>query len=1035
MDIKKRQLLKGTVVAGGVGVFAAGYSETVKDMVKGLATGSSGVHTRNAIAGNSLEPEMEVDLKTGTVKMNPNQRVANSMCFGCWTRCGVRCRIDNKTDKIVRICGNPYHPLSSRLHIPLETSIKDSYLSLSAYHQEGIDNRSTACACGNAMLEMLDSPHRVTQCLKRVGPRGSRQWKTIPFEQLVKEVVEGGNLFGEGHVDGLRTIRNLKAKISDENPEYGPKANQLLVTDGSDEGRQAFLKRFTFNSFGTRNFGNHGSYCGFSFRAGSGAIMDDLKKYAHTKPDWEFAEFMFYIGSSPAQSGNPFKRQARQLAYNRINPKFEYVFVSPMMVNTSNLPTQSQQEWIGIRPATDASFAMALLRVIIDESRYNADFLSAPNIKVATDKGFRSFSNATFLIHMDPKDKRYGQYWRASEVGLPFKGDPLGKEDPPLVIDEATGKVMPPGKSTKALLTVPDEITVNDKPIVAKTSFMLLTESARSKSLEEYSAECDVSVEKIKDLAVRFTSHGTKASVFSHGGTMSTNGFYSAWAILMLNAMVGNLNVPGGTIPNAGTYPAFGPGPRYDLANFDGMVQPKGVFLSRSKFPYEKTSEFKRKVAAGKSPYPAEEPWFPFSSPLTSEYLASAMQGYPYKLKAWINHMGNVIYGQPGLNFAVRDALKDPKNIPLIISIDAFINETSELADYIVPDTLTYESWGWTDAWNGTVSKTATGRWPVVEPRTEKTKEGDPVSMETFLIHVGMAMGLPGYGPEAIKGADGKRYPLTKSHHFSLYGAANVAFAGGKPVPDINEEDRELSGVNRIMPVLKESLAPDEAMKAAYMYARGGRFQNLDQARLPNEDPTNVWKKPMMIWNPDVGSRRNSQTGERFSGCPKSYEPRLTSGKPLREQFTKEAWPFLLSSYKSNTMSAVSLPCKKLRQVHPYNPVRINAAVAQKLGIKTGDKVKISTPDSSVIALAQCVEGIHPECLAIEHGFGHWALGANSYEIDGKEVEPDLMQQSGFSINELAILDPSRPGRFPLVDWAVGSAARQGLPGKIEKIG
>ena len=54
------------------------------------------------------------------------------------------------------------------------------------------------------MLEQLDSPHRVTQCLKRVGKRGSGQWQSISFEQLLNEVVEGGDLFGEGQVEGLR---------------------------------------------------------------------------------------------------------------------------------------------------------------------------------------------------------------------------------------------------------------------------------------------------------------------------------------------------------------------------------------------------------------------------------------------------------------------------------------------------------------------------------------------------------------------------------------------------------------------------------------------------------------------------------------------------------------------------------------------------------------------------------------------------------------------------------------------------------------
>jgi tetrathionate reductase subunit A len=35
--------------------------------------------------------------------------------------------------------------------------------------------------------------------LKREGPRGSGKWRTIEFDKAIREIVEGGDLFGEGH--------------------------------------------------------------------------------------------------------------------------------------------------------------------------------------------------------------------------------------------------------------------------------------------------------------------------------------------------------------------------------------------------------------------------------------------------------------------------------------------------------------------------------------------------------------------------------------------------------------------------------------------------------------------------------------------------------------------------------------------------------------------------------------------------------------------------------------------------------------------
>ena len=188
MDHSKRKFLKGAAIAGGTGLFVAGYSDTLKQVATGLATGSARA-SRPGIPSMATRWPWSTGLTSRELHPNPAQRVANTMCLGCWTLCGVRARIDNERDQIVRILGNPYH-LSARHHIDFKTPVKQALLATSGY-QEGLDGRSTACARGNAMLEQLDSPQRVTRCLKRVGPRGSGRWQSIPFEQLVAEVVEG----------------------------------------------------------------------------------------------------------------------------------------------------------------------------------------------------------------------------------------------------------------------------------------------------------------------------------------------------------------------------------------------------------------------------------------------------------------------------------------------------------------------------------------------------------------------------------------------------------------------------------------------------------------------------------------------------------------------------------------------------------------------------------------------------------------------------------------------------------------------------
>ena len=194
---------------------------------------------------NSLEPEFSV--KDGKISLNDGHSVVFSMCHGCTTKCGIRLHVDDKNDRVLRCSGNPYHPLSNVHWANFDTSINDALLATTLSGED--EKRATVCARGAILPEMIDSPARILTPLKRVGKRGEGKWKSISFEQLVEEVVEGGDLFGEGHVDGLRAIYSDEL-IDSENPEYGTKRNQLLSFYLYD-GRSDIVDRFIKKSFGT----------------------------------------------------------------------------------------------------------------------------------------------------------------------------------------------------------------------------------------------------------------------------------------------------------------------------------------------------------------------------------------------------------------------------------------------------------------------------------------------------------------------------------------------------------------------------------------------------------------------------------------------------------------------------------------------------------------------------------------------------------------------------------------------------------------
>ena len=1023
MKIKRRDFVKGLGAVGALSVFAAGSGSTLKAVSRGWWAGARPL---NPIAGNALPPEYRVDPATGRVTANPDQYVANGLCTGCTTLCGVRIRVDRKSGKVLRVTGNPYHPLSAAPALPYGESIAESFRDLSRYREAGLAQRSVACSRGNAALDMLSDPNRVLAPLKRVGSRGSGKWQPISYEQLIKEVVEGGNLFGEGHVDGLRAIRDLKTLIDPDAPELGPRANQLAMINGYKNGRLTFAQRFALFSFGTHNFTGHRGNCGLSMRGGYAALLGDWKKYPHLKPDYLNCEYYLSIGTAPGNAGNPYKRQAMLLSQARTAGTMHYVVVDPVLTNSDSLAAGTRSEWVPITPGTDGALVMGMIRWILENGRYNADFLNKPNAGAAKTAGEVSWSNATHLVVTEPGSPLAGTLLRADALAL-------GGKESLVVIDQASRLPVAHDRANgPAELFFDGTVDVAGKPLAVKSALQVLFDEAKKQTLAEYSAACGVPVETIVRLARDFTSHGRRAVVDTHGGTMHSNGFYTAYAIVMLNALVGNLNWKGGTSSGGGRFADVHPGPRYDMVAFPGKVKPKGAPVARHGFPYEKTSEFKRKVAAGQNPYPAKGPWFPLATGLQPEFLLGGLNGYPYPLKAVVFWNTNPLYGQSGLYNHYRDQLRDPRRLPLMICIDSFLSETAAECDYVVPDTSLYEGFASADPWAGTLAKTSTVGWPAVTAPQQTTPAGDPICMESFLIDVAKRMKLPGFGDKAIPDTSGNLFPLNHPEDWYLRVFANIAF-DGKPVPDASSEDVKLTGLERLVPRIEAILKPEERLKVAYVMTHGGRFG--DESKVyEGQWLQHRYNAPLQIYNEELATHRNSMTGRHFLGTATWVPPVFLDGQAISERYPEAKWPFRLVSTKSQHMHSGTIAATRLRQLHPGNALAMHAADARRLGVRNGDRIRLVTPGGQAEGLVSVRKGLMPGVIGIEHGYGHWRFGFSGLSFGENRHPADPAYGAGVAINPLGLTDPGRPGASTLADFVLCNNARNGVPARVEKV-
>ena len=1006
MQKSRRKFLlgSGAVVAAASVV---GYKETFGAVA---TLSNKGEKAKDSIYFNS--PNAEYSFLNDEFVPNKEFKVMPSTCIGCTTQCGVRVKVDVKTDKVIRVLGNPYNLLSTDPWLPYDTSIKDSFKLLS---QNGKFEtyRSNVCARGNVIFDKTEAGNRVLKPLKRVGKRGENKWKEIDIEELLTEIINGGDLFGEGNVKGLKDIRDTKTPINPDEPIFGPKSNGLCLIGTTHEGRfKTVIHRF-LKSFGTSNFMGHTSICGLSMRAGEAAFLGDFKKYPHLKPDFENTEYLLSVGTPPGQAGNPFKRQGKLLAKARTEKNIDYTIVAPMQGNSDTIAVGGRSHWIPIIPGTDLAFVMGILQVIINEKLYNDTYLRIPSEKAKVALKDASWTNSTHLVIQDKEGS--GKILRDGKI--------------PLVLDASDNTLKPSDSVTQAVLDFKGEVEFEGTTYTVRTAFNELKENVNELSLEEYAKECGVSVQKMKDVAKEFTSHGRRASVDCHGGTMHTTGFYTTYAVMMLGAMIGNLNYKGGMSAGGGAYKDF-VGKRYNLFAYKGKSKIHATRIDKTHMAYEKTNEFKKKVAAGENPYPAKDTWYPFTNALESEVITNSAKGYPYKLDCLLAFNTNFMYGTSGDENHVKELISDPKkSIPLFIAVDPFISETSKYADYIIPDSVLYETWGVVHVWAGYQTKANTLRFPVTKPRQAAFKNGEPIEMISFIIALGKKMKLPGFGEKALKGQDGKWYPFEKAEDFYLRAFENIAM-DGKPVPDASDEDIVLSGVEPYVQSLKK-ICGVNWRKTAYVMARGGRFEDIEHS-YKGEFMAHQYKKPIQVYNETVAMNKNSITGKRHSGTVKFYKQRVVNGDTYEKLYPREKFPLTAFSFKSNVLATPNASSKILKDIRYTTYIDINPKTAEKYGLKHGDYVKVSSNDGYTEGFLRLRHGIHPDTIGVEQGDGRRGEGAVDIEINGKVIKGSIAKRSGVFYNKIGLSDPSRPDALT-TDFVCGSNVRQAIPVFIEK--
>jgi tetrathionate reductase subunit A len=121
-----------------------------------------------------------------------------TVCLQCNTGCGIKVKLLDGV--AAKIDGNPYSPWTLWPHLPYETPVSEMG-----------EVEGALCPKGQSGLQSTYDPYRIVSVLKRKPgtKRGAGQWETIAFDQAIGEIVNGGDLFGEGRVEGFKDLYAL----------------------------------------------------------------------------------------------------------------------------------------------------------------------------------------------------------------------------------------------------------------------------------------------------------------------------------------------------------------------------------------------------------------------------------------------------------------------------------------------------------------------------------------------------------------------------------------------------------------------------------------------------------------------------------------------------------------------------------------------------------------------------------------------------------------------------------------------------------
>lgn len=818
----------------------------------------------------------------------------NSTCNICFSMCAIRVhRVDGV---VVKIEGNPDCPTS----------------------------RGGICAGGASGIMQLYDPNRVNVPLKRTNPEKGigvdPKWVEISWEEA------------------LETIAGRLTKIRAEDPR---KVMFILTVIPWDYTKMLFSFAY---AFGTPNDLPSGAslHCGNGAHLFSGLAMTSWIG----QPDPNYVNYYLNFGT-PAGFGAYYSvsGMARRMADARARG-MKNVVIEPYM----GMPGSKSDEWVPIRPGTDAALALAMANLLINEyGIYDKQYL-------------KTYTNGPYLVGAD------GFYVRDKETNKP------------LLWDLTDGKAKTYDDPSLKEITLEGSFSVNGA--VVTTAFATLKEHVKKYTPEMASEITTVPARTIRRLAKEFGEAARIGSTiqidgkelpyrpvavgYFRGAAAHKHCALNCMAIGLLQEIVGATNVPGGTLGANGRF--FGhPDTEYGsytpYEGLDGLLEGGAQPIGHGFWPLPEPKKPEKVGMNDLIPTSTVSPLFLMGMTEREKYKI------PYEIE-FIWHVGGN-YMMSLYDIRRLEEFFKKKNI-FTASVSIYLDESTDFSDIVLPDCGYLERLDLTADWESSISPVDEWalhlRQPVVEPMFQRRP------FQKIMLDVMERIGLL---PD-------------------MYALMNMIYNMKEPY-----------ALDPTKKYAWEEIV-DRRLRCHFGNERGlDWFKENGLVRWPKKVEEVYWR-PFVKGRTPIYFEYFKTLGEKIDKIKKEYDipdfdtsdfQMLPEWKPCASY--EERRPgfdlygiYYRVSFHSSTWTYNNPWLNEVSTMDPYlYYVEMNAETAKKKGIKSGDLVVVESAatGNKVEGRVAVTEGIHPEVIAYASGGGHWSKRLPIATGPGKGIAPNWL--------------------------------------------